>query len=53
MNAKKIRAAWETVGIKMTPKGYCIGGLVISQKEDMAHAQQVVGKTLKESDWKW
>ena len=65
----EIRRAWASVGVEfsdtVTPYGgphackpsksfhYSINGKEVSQYEAWAHAEQVVGKHLKHSDWDW
>ena len=65
----EIVRAWASVGVEfsdtVTPYGgphackpsksfhYSINGKEVSQYEAWAHAEQVVGKHLKHSDWDW
>ena len=61
----EIRRAWASVGVELSetveivwgaPSSdfhYLINGKEVSQYEAWAHAEQVVGKHLKHSDWAW
>ena len=61
----EIRRAWASVGVELTETvelyeyvpgsdfHYLINGKEVSQYEAWAHAEQVVGKHLKHSDWDW
>ena len=60
----EVKTAWKTVGIEMIESSDCFGGKYgkntykldgkeISREQAWAHAEKVVGKTLKESDWNW
>ena len=57
---KEITTAWASVGVTANiykaPAGknhYYINGKEVTRDQAWAHAQQVVGKTLKKSDWYW
>ena len=56
----EIREAWASVGVDAYPFNggsrenvYVINGQGVTREQAWAHAQKVVGKTLKKSDWYW
>ncbi len=56
---EEISAAWASVGVTVIThqtsynNEYSINGKEVTRDQAWAHAQQVVGKTLKKSDWYW
>ena len=55
---KEVEAAWASVGIKAdvnwdAPCFYWLDGEFITQIEAWEHAEKVVGKRLKKTDWYW
>ncbi len=59
-----LKAAWAAVGIAYMPSSsksrnslsqnaYILNGKTISREQAYQHAQDVIGKQLSESDWKW
>ena len=52
-NKDEINKAWESVGVTISNNRYMLNGKQISQSAAWDYAQQVVGTTLNESDWKW
>ena len=57
----EVARAWDSIGVKMlTKKGdddanryWLADGTPLTRDQAWAYAQQVVGKTLKKSDWYW
>ena len=56
---EEVKAAWASVGVTadiqkgMLRNRYYINGKTVTRDQAWTHAQQVVGKTLKRSDWYW
>ena len=56
----EIRAAWAACGVDLAYIGsgnnhniYIVNGKEVTQSQAMKHAMNVMGKTLKKSDWYW
>jgi hypothetical protein len=57
---KEIEKAWKSVGVEAwlfsgdsVKNTYIINGQPVTWQQAWIHAQKVVGKTLKRSDWDW